>query len=227
MFKKVINKLPYFRYYYPNNIFENLNLIFVHIPRTSGTSISLVLNKLNKIKNNQSELKKINRFYISSRANHYKHDKVIDYLNFLNKKNINSNKINFVTIIRNPWDWYNSSYYWYKKYKYISKIENYQKIKDLKFDDFIEYSLKNRTITNTTGMQFDYFTKNQNIKLKIFKFEEKNFSKFLKKNYKLKINIPISNKYADLSYKKNYSSKSKDMVYKYYKNFIKKFKYFF
>lgn len=227
MLKNIINKLPYFRYYYSKNIFENLNLIFVHIPRTSGTSISFVLNKLNKINNNQSELKKINRFYISKRTKHYKHDKVIDYLNFLNKKNINPNKINFVTIIRNPWDWYNSSYYWYKKYKHNSKIENFQKIKNLKFDDFIEYSLKNKIIGNAKGMQFDYFTNKQNIKLKIFKLEEKNFSRFLKKNYNNEINISIFNKYADLSYKKNYSSKSKDMVYKYYKNFIKKFKYFF
>ena len=132
-------------------ILENKKLAFIHIPKTSGSSLTKIFYPL--MSNNKNLLLDGNgwqgTFHIG-----YQHDTIDESLD--NIKNFK--ELNFITIVRNPYDWIASIWYnlYKKKYPIFKDYLNSDKIK-------IYYNKNN---------QSDFIKNNKNIKVKYYKFEE-------------------------------------------------------
>lgn len=101
--------MPYF-----NN--DIINILFIHIPKTGGSSVTMYLqNKYNIVLNNKSLHGTIGnhkhkeptdkeleiRLFIKSHLQHITYQNLCKYSNFFN---INHTNINYITIVRNPYD---------------------------------------------------------------------------------------------------------------------------
>jgi hypothetical protein len=192
-------------------ISHKLKFIFIHIPKTSGNSLSLFLNKYidnkvititNKLGKNQgivikSEFENIN---IKHKKINYYHDtygkKINDYYKF--------------SIVRNPYDRILSYYFWAKGMKNKNFIR----------DEFKKFIILNKSIL----YQNKYVDKSVNI----IYFENlinelKNIELF--KNIVNFDNYPMVNKSnnSTLDWRDVYDKELKDLVYKLFK---KDFLYF-
>ena len=105
--------MPYFK----NN---NANILFIHIPKTGGTSLELYFSiKFNIPLNNNSlydfldDLTKLNNnVIINSSLQHLTYNQIIGYNKVFN---IDFNNIMIITIVRNPYERIISDLIWYKK----------------------------------------------------------------------------------------------------------------
>ena len=94
--------MPYFK----NN---NINLLFIHIPKTGGTSLEYYFSEKYKIPldNNalygfiDNEIKIINNIKIDSSLQHLTYKNIINYKDFLK---IDNKNIEIITIVRNPYE---------------------------------------------------------------------------------------------------------------------------
>ena len=174
--------------------------IFIHIPRTGGTSIEYVLNNNKSIPIPTSEL----------------HWKYIDYINNFN----NIEKYYIFSVIRNPWDRLLSIY---------NEPNNPFKIEDKTFNDWISNFLDIGP-RNILVNQYEYLIYMENSYINyICKFEklEEDFNKvcdILKiKNKKL----PHINKTNHIHYTDAYTDKTINIVKNLYFKDIEYFEYKF
>ena len=97
--------MPYFKN-------ENINLLFIHIPKTGGTSLenyfsqkyNIPLNNesLNGFLNNDNEMNKIKEKYgITSSMQHFTYKNIFDMKNILNIDF--ENNLQIISIVRNPY----------------------------------------------------------------------------------------------------------------------------
>ena len=107
--------MPYFKN-------ENVNILFIHIPKTGGTSVvSYFSSKFNIPLNNTSlyaymdDQQKLNEnICIHSSLQHVTYNQILTYNNFFN---IDFKNITIFTIVRNPNERIISDLFWYKKIK--------------------------------------------------------------------------------------------------------------
>ena len=189
-------------------IINNPRSVFVHIPKTGGSSVQKWL-----LDNTDS--------YVAKSSKH--HD-----LNSLEKK---YGKFNFsFTIVRNPWDWC-VSWYFFRRDRALRRIQNpkdkgkfsleYNQYVlsefEKGFDYFIETTQLLQQCNKTTGV--DYIIKLENINTDI---------QVIANKFDITCPIPVINQSRrDRDYKLYYNTKTKDMVYKKFKDDINTFNYVF
>ena len=101
--------MPYFK----NN---NINLLFIHIPKTGGNSFELYLsNKYNIPLDNNSIfdfIKNNANIKINSSLQHLLYKDIMKYKDYFN---IDLNNLSIITIVRNPYNRIISDLFWLKK----------------------------------------------------------------------------------------------------------------
>lgn len=107
---------------------ENKKFIFIHIPKTGGTSVKTALKRVS-LKENVVPLK-----YKTTSSQIRKHDVAIRVRDILNEK-IWKSYYKFA-FVRNPFDWVVSLYHYIKKDK---KDPRYQIANKLNFKDFMRW----------------------------------------------------------------------------------------
>jgi hypothetical protein len=120
--------MPYF-----NN--DDINLLFIHIPKTGGTSLEIYFSSKFNIKLNEKSLFNVypNKNTLTSNTNsslqHLTYNQIIKNEKVLN---IDFNNIKIITIVRNPYERIISDLFWYKlidsntsKDKVFNIINNY------------------------------------------------------------------------------------------------------
>lgn len=195
------------------------NLTFVHIPRSAGTSIGhwLINNRGN-----------------SSVKSWYNHPKLSD---------MNPSGVSF-TVIRNPWDRIVSLYYYTKKVKVthgdiipfgISDNQAQQHINQInnikEWPDFNKWILNLESFKMPEIFWFNMLTPQSswadNVDI-ILKYEnlEQDFVK-IQDLFGCHVNLPQENSTNRELYKYLYTSKSKDLIYKWFKDDIQHWEYEF
>ena len=104
--------MPYFKN-------KDVNILFIHIPKTGGTSLELYFSsKFNIPLNNKSlylfiedELLLNEQLKINSSLQHITYNQIVEYSNIFN---INFDNINIITIVRNPYERIISDLFFFK-----------------------------------------------------------------------------------------------------------------
>jgi hypothetical protein len=121
--------MPYFKN-------DDINLLFIHIPKTGGTSVEKYFSKKYNIPLNKKSLyvidpdkfKKTHNLNINSSLQHIIYEKIIKYKKYFK---IDTNEMKILSIVRNPYDRIISDLF---HYKYIdlksSKKEVFEAIKN-------------------------------------------------------------------------------------------------
>ena len=199
-------------------IHHELNMIFVHIPKTAGSSITNALKKLNK-SNEREKSPKIG-----------KHAKAFE-IKYLLGCDIWQNYFSFA-FIRNPWDLMVSSYNWWRQkaqtlpaHKRIS-----DKILKMSFEDFISSKYGSYMINERYGNYFDWISEDGKIIVDYIgkvEFIKEDWKKICEINDLKQISIPHINKSKRKDYKKYYNPKTRKIIYNRFRKSIKKFNYEF
>lgn len=117
--------MPYFKK-------NNINLLYIHIPKTGGSSIEKYFSKKYRIKLDQKALygflhDKHNR-QINPSLQHLTYNNIVEYHNELN---INMNHLDILTVVRDPYDRCISDLFYFKKIdKSASPEKVFQAIQD-------------------------------------------------------------------------------------------------
>ena len=182
-------------------------LIFVHNPKTAGTSIMNHFEMERRTHANGNSVRTIHRNVWDS------------YKKFM--------------VVRNPWDRFFSSYsYSIKKESYYHSIDEFNKkpihpdykiIKNMTFYEFVEFFGANRNILKHQQWrtQFSWYVDG----VSIIKYE--NLNKELTDFIGTKVVLPYQNKSTSVNYKDFYNSYLIEKVYDYYKEDIDFFNYEF
>ena len=218
--------------------FNKNSIVFIHIPRTSGTYIEKKLSQKYNCKkkwpnpniNNLFGLHKINdNNYLT--LQHLTINEMIKY-NFINK---NINRQFIFTIIRNPYDRVLSLYKnWFTKYKTLDLFLN--EIEKLDLDNYQhngivterkDFNYKNMTsnlkdIKYFVLPQYYFIDNNENYKVNIIKYEK---FEILNKILKLKPKFKLKFKKKKKNNKKNLTQSQKNKIYNIYKIDFDKFNF--
>ena len=123
------------------NIFPESGIIYVHIPKTGGTSIRKLLVNLknNDVLNNDKK-----KYYYCEELKRRKissiHGKARDYLEFI-EQDLWSKSLKFASV-RNPWDLMVSSYHWWlQNGNKFDRLKNmYLDISKMNFEEYLKSS---------------------------------------------------------------------------------------
>jgi hypothetical protein len=95
-------------YFHKNNV----NLLFLHIPKTGGSSLqNYFCNKYGILLNNNSLCDFTDKIDIKTSLQHLTYKNIVKYKDFFN---IDLNNIEIITIVRNPYDRIMSDLFFYK-----------------------------------------------------------------------------------------------------------------
>lgn len=191
-------------------------IIFVHIPKTAGTSIKKYIGK-----NNLNDLV---------------HMKLSEMKNYFYDKEKRYNKIKFrdyfkFTVLRNPWERMVSIYEYRKETSKKSYWQNIRK-KNYNFNEFLKYFLDLFGLEEliSRGNYLKYITLNKKIKVD-YAINFHNFEKDFKVIKKIKIGkknlIQKLRKSNKKDYRKYYNSESLDLINDIHKDDIEIFKFDF
>ena len=188
----------------------NKKFIFIHIPKTAGTSVEQFLRD-----NNKNELL-FDRFVLNRSLQH------LTALEFKRKLGNVFNSYYKFSIVRNPYDRLLSEYYWTPipnvGYKYgKTKSEFLDSVKNI-----VKNQLYFRNNYNDHFIPQYMFLCNRTGKLLIdnlFKFEDLDFVKdYLKKKLNIKREFPHINKSIRDENKDYWDEQDKEKIYNLYKN---------
>lgn len=193
-------------------------LIFIHIPKTAGNSIT---KELKLIKNLNKKTPKISKHAKAFEVKYLIGEKIWnDYFSF--------------AFVRNPWDLMVSSYHWWLqkaqtiKYhkKKADKISNFSSFKDFLYSDFGKYMINERY-----GDMFDWICDfNDNIivdyvgKLETINEDWKNICKLTNINYRELPHINSSNRD---DYRNYYDDDTIELIRKRFHKTINQYNYEF
>jgi len=171
------------------NIFPESGIIYVHIPKTGGTSIRKLLVNLknNDVLNNDKK-----KYYYSEELKREKissiHGKAKDYLEFI-EKDLWDTSLKFASV-RNPWDLMVSSYHWWlQNGNKFNRLKNmYLDISKMNFEEYLKSSYGTNMINECVGNIEDWFLdKDKNMMLDgLVRLEhfENDFLKLIQKSNK-------------------------------------------
>ena len=140
------------------NIFPESGIIYVHIPKTGGTSIRKLLVNLknNDVLNNDKK-----KYYYCEELKRRKissiHGKARDYLEFI-EQDLWSKSLKFASV-RNPWDLMVSSYHWWlQNGNKFNRLKNmYLDISKMNFEEYLKSSYGTNMINECVGNIEDWF----------------------------------------------------------------------
>ena len=140
------------------NIFPESGIIYVHIPKTGGTSIRKLLVNLknNEVLNNDKK-----KYYYCEELKRRKissiHGKARDYLEFI-EQDLWSKSLKFASV-RNPWDLMVSSYHWWlQNGNKFDRLKNmYLDISKMNFEEYLKSSYGANMINECVGNIEDWF----------------------------------------------------------------------
>lgn len=207
-------------------------ILFVHVPKNAGTSITKIFDFKKGVKN-------LTGFEEKTRI-HFSHLTIGQIKNFINLKKYYS-----FAFVRNPFDKIVSEFFYRKLHK--DKNVNYfkrLKVKKFTFDEFVnrlsEFKITNRINKSLEESHFLTQTKFLYIRNKLYvdfvgRIEnfENDFKKLVEKiNEKRNLNINIdkihhSNSSKHVNYKFYYNSTTKKIIEKIYKKDLDNFNYVF
>ena len=205
------------------DVLNEEKIIFIHIPKTAGSAIELLL-----LKSKKNVYK--NKFYGISKFNN--HSKAMHHLTAKDLKSILNNYNDFFkfTIIRNPYSKLISEYYW-------CEVENMGYKSKQSFDKFlddIEIIVNNNKYEDS--IYYDHFMpqyffvydENKDIIVDyIGKYEKLNESvQFIKSKFNITSELPIFEKYINRMTNKIILNESqKNRIYNLYKKDFQLFDY--
>ena len=210
------------------------DFIFIHIPKTGGSSIRSSLNKNYRLIYNATEvnLKKLGYLDLNENFENYdfKIHNFIDHIPYqlIKKKELEKNKYKF-TFIRNPFSRVVSLYFECIANKF--HLEGIKTNKKINFEEFVEIIINKPYwftipmidyigIKNITDMNF--IGRFENFENDIFKLKKR--FKISIKHHNYNNHIPSKLKFSD--YSSFYSNKKiKEKIYLYYKKDFNYFKY--
>jgi len=192
-------------------------VVFIHVHKVAGKSISFAIenNYIPQIFQKNETLRwNYKKFFLKNKLitkNNIisTHSTALEYKNYLKKQYYNFYSFAFV---RNPLDWQVSMYF------YMAKAQGHPQhniIKNMKFDDYIEWRC-----SNEVNFQSDYLLNNKNKKIITFLGKYENLKSDIKKIEKdtlLKLELPHLNKVKHDNYKKYYTSYTRNLVYENFK----------
>lgn len=200
-------------------------IVFIHIPKTGGTSINEYFNFQKKIENFYGIIDK------NLELSHFSLDEIA--------KDLNIDSFFKFSFVRNPWDRLVSKYFYYKagcKKEDVNSLKLFDKIDD--FDDYIVKIYENfnniqnnypsHLLCNHFKTQSSFIT-SQKYKLDFLgKFENFNFDlKKIGNIFNVQKSIPYLNFTNHKNYQSYYNKKTKKIVEELYEEDIKNFDYKF
>ncbi len=218
-----------------HNIYPESGIIFVHIPKTGGTSINnFLLNLENPTLSKKNKFKyyyyeELKRLKISS-----KHGKAKDYKKFIDDDTWN--KSLKIASIRNPWDLMLSSYYWWLQFgnKFHRCRHMYNDISQMNFYEFLQSPYGSSMINDCIGNIEDWINDKNGkfildglIRLEYF---EEDFKKVINKfnlNIKITTKLKKLNSTSHNTYREYYDEYSKKKIFERFKFIIEKYGYSF
>lgn len=226
--------------------------IFVHNPKTGGTSICRALNKYlpfflkhRHIFSKTPEFMRKNLFPIQNKliySDYYFHPKASQLIQLFPEKRYNTYfKFGFV---RNPWDLVVSYYFYFKNYKYdkswfilneeLAKVVYItEHVKKCCFEEYVEWIVceSKEKDENFLTHQKDFFYDKDGNKLVDFigKFENLNEDfHYIANQIGLKnVELPHKNKSSHKHYREYYNDHTRKLVEEYFKDDIELFGYEF
>lgn len=193
-------------------ICQKNKFIFIHIPKTAGTSIEKALKLDNK-----------NCLFNKEKYKNYPVCPQHLYLSEIIKEFPESIEYKIFTVVRNPFDRMVSAFsYWKKTYSY-----------NLSFIEFVKNSIEssNRRYDYDGHMELQINYIDYNLPIKLFRFEElrKNLlNDWLLKEFNISINLGYENRSNNrFYYKRYYNKETIDMIYNFYSKDLERFNYKF
>ncbi|MCF7885840.1 MAG: sulfotransferase family protein [Candidatus Marinimicrobia bacterium] len=210
------------RWNYTNGrIRHEQNIIFIHIPKTAGNSITAALAKADPVCNkNRKRSPKI-----------AKHAKAFEIRCLLGEKIWN--KYFTFSFVRNPWDLMVSSFNWWRQ-KGKQRLERFaraaDKIESMDFEQFMHSRYGRFMINERYGNYHDWLTEQGNLIVDyIGKVEDidQDWKKICQINNLDYIEMPHKNKSKRSSYRNYYNSETRQIVRERFKWGIERFNYSF
>lgn len=147
------------------NIYPRLGVVFVHIPKTAGTSLNELLSGLEDQCVAARYAPNPNLVSLSERREATigfdKHAKAERYVEFVGKELWSH--IPSIAVVRNPWDFAVSSYHWWieKGDRFPRHVEDALRVKRMSgFEEFVQSDLFATTTAGHPGQMQDWFQNN-------------------------------------------------------------------
>lgn len=203
------------------------NFMFIHIPKTGGTSINKALEK--------HAIAAQKKYY---RTQFIKHAKAKDIKKILGDK-VYAKYFSFA-FVRNPWDLMVSSYHWWRqKAEAVNRVSglyrgfgepDINKIKSMSFDDFITSKYGRGYINEHKGEIFDWISEDGEIIIDyVGKLEtlQEDWQYICSKTGLPFINLSHSNYTKREHYRTYYSEHTRELVAARFRRTIEQFEYEF
>jgi len=155
------------------NYFPHIGCIFIHIPKTAGTSVSAALAQIDEYLRLDGAPPK---FALPARP-HYKHAKAVHYLEKM-EKDIWDNAFKFC-VVRNPFEQMVSSYHWWTQL--APRFRDHQKNAELvislgSFEAYVNHDLGSTCINECKGESEHWFLGHNNEDLTDFVVQSENLN---------------------------------------------------
>ena len=201
--------------------YKDINILYIHIPKTGGTTIESEIKKKYKQTLYSRKTNNILPFPFNRISLQHQFFRIIKF--YKNILNVNFNNLKVFTIVRNPYDRIISDLFWFKLIKKSSTPEEVYKVIKYKY-------LNNNNLDNHNRPQWKFICnyKNELIDfIKIFYTENLNDSNNELNNFLgFKINtnnIKLNGGVKD--YSKYLNNNSKELIYNFYKKDFELFNY--
>lgn len=191
-------------------IFHNTKILFIHIPKTVGSSIEKYLEQKENIKLNE-EKNVMNLFsYVAHDGlpSSYQHLTYKDIIKFYP----NSKDYKIFCCIRNPYDRLVSEYH------YQISLKTWESNSELQadFTKFVKFYLGNKSMFDNHKLPQHKFIESCEKEIKILKYE--NLQEEFKEYFGEELKYHILQSIDRTNYKYYYIAETKEIVYNYYKD---------